>query len=239
MRRTGLVLAGLALLAAGCASPAAYWQNRWLDLADCFTLELGVGGPVGVELGASDWFTLAAGWGASVKYGFVGRHRVGPDRENGEDWHSGIYPFVPFLPTDMLCAEECGREHVQGWKRNLLLGLAHLFVGSSHLRHENQCYSPRPRDPVTALRVSETILGINMTALTEKNRGRDVPAKLADSFDLDVSGALLVAARIGLRLGQIPDFLLGWTGLDIAGDDAAGKSPPSPTPQAPQKDGTP
>ncbi len=222
MRRAALVLVGSALLAAGCASPAAYWKNRWLDLRDCFTLELGCGGPVGIEVGASDWLTLAAGWAGSQKWGFVGRHWVGPDRGNGEDWYSGIYPFVPFLPTDMMCADEGLCEPPPGWRSNPLLDLAHLLVGSSHIRHENPSAPHRTGDPVTARRVSETILGINMTALTEENRGRDVPVKLVDSFDLDFAGTLLVAARIGLRLGQVLDFLLGWTTLDIAGDDQAG-----------------
>jgi len=46
-------------------------------------------------------------------------------------------------------------------------------------------------------------------------------------------------ARVGFSFGQFLDGLLGWTTLDIAGNDEAAQSPPPPTPQTPQKDAAP
>ena len=40
------------------------------------------------------------------------------------------------------------------------------------------------------------------------------------TFDLEVGAfALILGARVGFSPGEFVDFLLGWFGVDIAGDD--------------------
>jgi hypothetical protein len=43
---------------------------------------------------------------------------------------------------------------------------------------------------------------------------------IVSSFDIEVNIGCLLGARLGFSFGQFADFLLGWFGLDIAGDDS-------------------
>lgn len=64
-------------------------------------------------------------------------------------------------------------------------------------------------------------------------------AVVADRFDIEVAATLVyLNARVGFRLGQFADFLLGWTGVDIGYDDTpaeiaapAPEPAPEPTPE--------
>ena len=38
-------------------------------------------------------------------------------------------------------------------------------------------------------------------------------------LDVEVDGAAFLGMRIGISVGELADFLLGWFGVDIAGDD--------------------
>ena len=38
-------------------------------------------------------------------------------------------------------------------------------------------------------------------------------------LDVEVDGAALLGLRVGVSVGEVADFLLGWFGADIAGDD--------------------
>jgi len=229
MRCTILALTELALLAAGCARPAAYWENRWRDLADCFAVEVGYGVGIGIEVGASDWGAAGVGCAESHKYGFVGRHPVGPTHCNNVDSQVG-FPATWFGNSLPVGAENPYRP----WIR--------LFAPLSLFYYEERHCPPIgaiDSDGGSLRRVTVSVLGVNMAALA-KNRGREEGANLADAFEVDLGATLMpVSARIGFSFGQFPDFLLGWTTLDIAGDDEAGQSPPPLTPQDTQEDAAP
>jgi hypothetical protein len=62
-------------------------------------------------------------------------------------------------------------------------------------------------------------------------------AVFVDRFDIEVAATLVyLNARVGFKLGQFADFLLGWFGVDIGYDDtppeiaAATPLPPEPAP---------
>ncbi len=93
-------------------------------------------------------------------------------------------------------------------------------------------YTGRRRD-------TASIVLLNVLAFNEK-RGRSPKAPLVDAFEVDLGATMIVPSlRAGINPAQFLDFPLGWTTLDIAGDDEPGQSPPPPTPQFPQKDATP
>ncbi|HPD16416.1 MAG TPA: hypothetical protein PLE19_15795 [Planctomycetota bacterium] len=237
MRCTWPALIGLVLLAAGCACPAAYWRNRGLDFADCFRAEAGTGIGLDIQLAATDW--LAAGVGASGSHmaGFVGRHPVGPRHGNGRNVHFG-YPLLNVLvPVALLTGEEAGHDDPL-----LLAFIAPFLLVDCQWRNAPRSdagggWFPdvKQRECSPLYRLVASGFGINFPALAVGGRGRGLRApgpKLVDAFEVDV-GATLIApsARVGFSFGQFLDFLLGWTTLDIAGDDEARESAPPPTPQ--------
>ena len=42
---------------------------------------------------------------------------------------------------------------------------------------------------------------------------------------IEVTAALLVSVRVGVNAGELLDFILGWTTLDLFGDDIASVRP--------------
>jgi hypothetical protein len=201
MRNSRLVLAVPVMLCAGCTQPGAYWGNRWFDFRDCFTLEVGVWGKgIDVDLHLTDWIATGVGGAVSSKYGFAGRRPVGDwDWCNDEDSHIGF----PVLPVVLLArgAEwvrlpaflrtDCGERKAQ--------------VGAIHGRVD--------------IKRTSSILFVNVLAFT-KNRGRNSEPKLIDAFDVDVGATFLrLSTRAGFSFGQFADFVLGFFGLDIAGED--------------------
>ena len=196
------------------------WESRWNDFRDCFTLEVGTGVGVDVTVRATDWLATGLGFSAGKKYGFAGRHPVGTRYDNNSDCHVG-FPLMTALFPCAVSAENEGRH----W-----LFLVAFLLPDTQERHgkpvpDLSYVMPADLPQVTAEGIETrvaSILGINTQALFAENRGRGPGATLVDAFEVDVGATLIaVSGRVGFSLGQFLDFVLGWTTLDIAGNDAA------------------
>lgn len=182
-----------------------YAADRALDLVDCVKFEVGYGGVADVEVRATDWVSTGLGAAGSFRWGFDGRQLVGFPRAK----HSGVthhygFPIVPI--RSWLSLEPY--EH-DGWVR--------FFYTDLWVR-DRRFFSPsqEPR------RVAKSIVLFDLTALPrfrEPGDRRD-PVR---AYDLHVGASLLGSLRIGLSPGQLADFVLGWFGGDLAGDDGAGR----------------
>ncbi|MBM4042192.1 MAG: hypothetical protein FJ290_27155 [Planctomycetes bacterium] len=218
MRPTALTLAGFALLAAGCARPAAYWHNRWLDFTQCFTLQAGYGLGLDVELHVTDWVATGVGASLGVKYGCIGGHPVGEDTEHaGPDLHLGF-------PIRQLAYLSVPEPDIQGWPPGLH-PLLMTDIASRQAGFACPFVTPSGSTPPSYLlsgqRVTASVLFLNLVAFSESG-GRRYDAKAADRFEMDIAATLLVPSfRVGFNPAEFLDFLLGWTTLDIAGDDQA------------------
>lgn len=183
---------------AGCSSPA-YWADRKRDAADIFTFTVGKGFGAKVRAGIvdvglfynSDYKGLRGG--ASFRYeenaGWQGPFHVGPNMDR-------VTP-VP-LPVN---------SELPPW---LLASSVEEFT----LPHQTDYYSVEP-EPIWA----------------SERRGKDFEAgmpyipflslsnKAYYYTQLEVAAGAGYTVRLGFNPGELLDFLLGWTTLDILGDD--------------------
>ncbi len=225
---------------AGCATAGPYWRDRWLDFADCFKGDVGYGFGAGAHVRAMELISVGAGGGYMWKHGFKGRYAgewndillgwpvanvifafdVMPEMfgggttigNDGSDIVFGIILCIPMnnasigrLPEETGSDPECSR--------------GEFFKGgfSTH-----------------------SIFGLNILALEREYPGAPErhPGKYrcppVEMFDIEAGVmAGLVGVHIGFSPGQFADFLLGWFGLYIAGDDT--RSDTAAPPEAPER----
>jgi len=214
MRCRALVLAGLTLLATGCARPASYWQNRVRDLAQCSTVAAGIGLGLDAEIHVTDWVGTGVGASVTAKYGWGIGYPVGDD--------------VSSWP--------CLERHVGFPIRHLALVCAPRWATPNELPPSGPEFLIT--DATWRIRRTASVLLVNLASF-HRGGGWVSDVRTIDRFGIDVGATLLVpSVRVGFNPAQFLDFLLGWTTLDIAGDDEAGQAPPPPTPQPLQKDAT-
>jgi hypothetical protein len=188
--KRALFLLALALAGSGCVSPQGYFRDRWADTKDIFTASVGTGG------------------GA--------RARVGP-------LNAGL-----FLNSDLagLRGGECFRLSdgplIGGDSDAVLL----LFYGDQFdLRYPPvapaKSTSPRPRYQV----VSDTLAERNkcfrsgIMPLPSPLTLFELPKTPYYYTQLEVAVGVGGTLRLGFNPGEVLDFLLGWTTLDIFRDD--------------------
>lgn len=79
-------------------------------------------------------------------------------------------------------------------------------------------------------------LGFAGVSWVHSRTGWDRPWYYLDPYytQVEVAAGFLVGARLGVNVGEIFDFLLGWTTLDICGDDISTmpEETAGPTPQS-------
>jgi hypothetical protein len=162
---------------------------------------LGIGADVEVTL--TNWLASGAGGAVSLKFGLVGRHPGG-----GIDVHAGL-PLMPVLDWLSL--------HSPDFRCPALEAYAGLwYICTDTAVRGMSLFDDSDRE-------SRSILFVNLFALCKHGRRENIQNKLVDRFDMDVGATLLpFSARLGFGWGQFVDFLVGWTGLDIAGDDTGG-----------------
>jgi len=242
----------LAVLCGGCGHPGAYLRDRATDLADCLTLEGGIGLGLDIEVHATDWLATGVGAAGSVKWGFAGRYPVGfePDRarveRNGADCHIG-FPVAPvlFWLSPLWPPPESIRE--EAWKGGLRFLVTHFAARDSGWPvvlggNVDRCaddggerVSVLPNGRVCIARPDERIFDyttetcsvflLNLSAFTQR-RGRAYKPKWVETLELNAGASLFpLSARVGLNPAQFLDFVLGWTTLDI-GDDDRSRHPP-------------
>ena len=185
------ILVPVALLAAGCAQNR-YFADRGRDAADVLTFTVGYGG------------------GGKARIGPVQIALLGMVTETGlqaGDWLplSELSFSVPDMPANMeMCMLFSGVEGVIGGRTALLRGKAYgaaamgIFSWPEHWGEQTFSF------------------GDEIEGLAE----RGYRFNRAPYFtQIEVAAALLPAVRIGLNVGEMLDFVLGWAGVDIYADD--------------------
>ena len=219
------VLLALLPLSAGCqTSIDNYFGNRARDLGECFMLQAGLGIGIDVDVKAAGLVHANAGFAA-----YFLRNSLG--------WVYGM-PRPESIGAPMWTIPSEGE-----------IG---LVVRHDSLRYFNgkerkhRCYAILPgvlsweqgaplwREPEeTMLRQGEQLRSYldesQMLAREQAERAMLRKARV-HAFDIEAGVfILIVGARVGFSPGEFLDFLLGWFGVDIAGDDV-GLEEPSDTP---------
>ena len=213
MRRAACILATAALAATGCGAFGPDMKDRGNDLADCFILKAGVGGPADLEVRATRWLATGAGAGGSVRWGLDGR-KLG----RWGQAHMGL-PFMPLLRNGSRM--DVYREPFI----RLDPASKALFIAATDVSLERGQAKP------PAARSTISILFFDLLAVPALRRKvtwaeRDPMRRPINALDLSAGASLLpVSAKIGFSPGQFLDFLLGWTTLDLGRDDAKGDAP--------------
>lgn len=214
MRTAALAIAELVFLSAGCARPATYWKNRGRDFAQCFTLAAGIGLGLDAEIHVTDWVATGVGASLSAKHGWGASYTMA---EYGSGW-------------------PCLERHVGFPIRHLAPVCAPRWATPAELP------TRAPAVLITAVtcgteRRTASLIFLDLAAFRKGGGWLEAP-KAVDRFGIDIGATLLVPSfRVGVNPARFLDFLLGWTTLDIAGNDEAGKSPPPPpAPQTPRED---
>lgn len=193
------LLAGILLIAflsTGCQTTVGnYFANRARDLGDCLALQAGIGFGLGVEAKAAGVAHLAIGGGGLsnlVSLGWAYGRLCPTGGPRGRRAPKGyVFLGFPFLQPEAHGFSIMDCLHENG------------VSGSD----EHHCYIVLPA-------LTEWLAPEKEWERRERRWAR------THAFDVEASVmALFVGARVGISPGEILDFLLGWVGIDIAGDD--------------------
>ncbi|MCZ6687975.1 MAG: hypothetical protein O7H41_00020 [Planctomycetota bacterium] len=235
----GLVLAILfaALATTGCQTTVGnYFANRGRDLSECFMVQAGLGFGLGVDVKAAGLVH------ADALMAFYARH-----------WSVGWVYGDP-RPTEMFAEEGFPFEGDQGtlfWHRSV------SSVGV--IRGAHGCFSILPavlswEDSFWLWNDIDELGEWMAEQGTTYPPGFDVEGYLKDLlmkrrpmhrwarlhvFDVEVGVFIgVVGVRAGFSPGEFLDFILGWFGVDIAGDDQHAPYPREPglTPRPSRRD---
>ena len=191
-------LASLALLAGGCRSVA---PGRMLDLGDCGTFGVGVGAGLDATIQAGALAEASLGIGHNIRY-------VGWNGHTGvTEWQNAQLSWPPSLFMSALA---------MGMRDNgcCLLPPETFYAAPEPNRMDAP---PRPGNRTPAGTESKHF-GYALPLLSEAGRRRTATFHNATRVEAEVSLGV-VSVRAGLNPLEILDFLLGFLGFDIAGDD--------------------
>jgi|GEM_PF-2029595 len=194
----------------GCATPVGnYFLNRVRDFSECFIFEAGIGYGLDVHILCTDAISTGAGYSHTNVVGIC--HGKAYD---GSNLHQGL-PVSPFFA---IFGSEGGFPPI--WITD---GVAAVNPTG-----------PAPKTNLPRYN-TQSFLFINLLAFTSgdleggtgwRNKYYYPNEDLA-VFDVEVAvTAGFFSLRVGFSLGQFVDFLLGWFGVDIGGDDRGYKAPP-------------
>ena len=182
-------------LFSGCA---AYWANRGKDFADIAKVGVGFGGGLGVDAQATDFVHPSIGVAA---VGFCVGHE---SRDVSGVWMDASV----FFPVATIMGNLLGKE------------LPEAGGGTSaHL-----CVHGERRMVIEVSRYM--VWKDRYTLKEEENKPNGKPVKVSWVKRMGVEatvGVPFVMARAGANPAELLDFLLGFTTLDIAGDDDSGQ----------------
>mgnify|MGYP000589710109 CR=1 FL=1 len=199
-----LAIALLCAALAGCSTPVGrFLARRGADLGDCVEAEAGLGWPAAPFL-----FPRASGYVMDA-----GGQAI-PVPERKTRWRSLLLPhlYMRFKLTDYLVIGNGYATPVSwGWR--------------GRYREAGRCVPILAGLP--AYRNHEEIAGTTVhtdwTVLTTRTYDEAKPgpaARTAERLWLGVSLTLLASFRLDFNLAELADFLVGWVGWDMLGDDA-------------------
>jgi hypothetical protein len=227
---------------AGCATAGTYWQDRWLDFADCFKGDVGYGFGAGAHVRATNLFSAGVGGGYMWKHGFKGR-QAGKWTDVLLGWPASNVVFAFNVIPDMYEGSTTIGNNGSDVIFGIILCIPMNYAGVGRLIKETADTPPHDPDLFEGGYYTHSIFGLNILALRrgdpstpEEPFGR-YGCPPIEMFDIEVGAmAGLVGVHIGFSLGQFADFFCGWFGLDIAGDDIRSEPATPPEDEDPEEE---
>lgn len=176
------------------SSGCAYFEQRARDFGDCFRLNAGAG--LGVSADAQVFcFKAGVGYWQGYCAGLNRKSEIGI-------WHEK-YRGIPICQIEGAMQEG--------------LGVLEAFSTSSTiLEIENSIYKNREnsRDLQESALVFIYFKSVGMTIGDPR-----METKWTDYFWINANASCFLRFNVGFNIAELFDFILGWFGLDIAGDD--------------------
>lgn len=171
-------------------SGCTYLQARGADFLDVFTLEASLGPGLHVIAHATDF--VGTGIGSSKQHGVALHGR-----------YAGMTTRVAFG------AGFVHRSSIQEPER------LHTVIGPHRAPSEDEWLSPGYQAGFMYI----PVLWFQSWGTMVESEGLGTFPRGIRTFDISVGASALVGVHLGFSPGELLDFLLGWTTLDIAGDD--------------------
>ena len=242
MKNISIILL-LAILCSGCSS-TGYMANRGRDAADIFTLTLGAGMGVKVRVGPA---MLAANQNSDLIGLRSGKFFVdGNGLVENDEFYLPI-PLHPVFPLtdkykrgrsrslnypdrtqsaikDVKPRRQVSDEEIRRWKE------ADRKLQAGYKEHPNFAdYYNKKRPSKWSDMFGTQKFSHGVGSISDK-RNKDVAArspfplvaigKKAPFYtDVEIMAGFIFSFRAGANAGELLDFILGWTGIDIYGDD--------------------
>ncbi len=200
MSKLALSLGAIALFALGCA------PGRMADLQDSVSLSLGAG--VGIAADAKVGMITHPSLGSVTASAMLG--------SDSRDVAGSFYQVSSSFPHSMFWAHKEGLPSGQvmnstGWRAAFeVKEFTAAFVAIGH-----------PTANTTDI-VSGMVEGVEAEGTLDEGRWLPLPPEMSfhEATDFQAGATLLlVSVRAGLNPLELLDFLLGFVGVDIAGDD--------------------
>jgi len=173
--------------------------DRRRDATDLFTATVGYGAGMKARVGPLQAGLLVDVTGVGVRSGDL----LGPS----DFWPEGYdTPGSWDIAATLFNVEACS-----GGKTAMQRGKAYSFITHSPLVYPQNPYRMREDDSPHSF--------ASRTQWLNENKYRHAPASFYTQIELAV--ALGPAVRLGFNPGELLDFILGWTTIDIFGDDLA------------------
>jgi hypothetical protein len=212
------VLLATGMLGGGCATTVGnYLANRARDFGECFRLE--VGGGLGIGGGVRAAGVMAIGLGGGV-HGAPGA---------GWRWGRPVVRGFDDIPWEYLDFMSWSRADDAEWE--LYLGFAHVtmqWAEGCKPRGSSKAYALLPGVWTYDTRARDPAWIWDAIPEREYHAGRQGWLRV-HAFDVEASLlAGIVGVTAGFSPGELLDFLLGWFGADLAGDDRVIAPPAAP-----------
>lgn len=189
-----IMIAGIVVFLSGCVSFNSYMVDRGNDFLDCFKADVGVGLGLDVHVLCTDAISTGAGFAMTWKAGFKGRNFG-----KWMDVHIG-------LPISL-----------GGWfnENNNNFPISDYFITGMDgwIFYKNAVDGAYETDAIILFNINKN------------NRPEDTQEglpfnDLVNAFDVEAGLTVIcVGVRVGFSFVQFADFITGWFGPDIAGDD--------------------
>ena len=198
----------------GCAGLGRYFKNRALDFADIFTAKVGGGFGISAGVNLCGIFSAYTGISKSHRIGFEGRKAV-------EDTHTVLGPpfYTLLVPVASLARGDFDRYG------NRPLGLFCVLLSVLYPGDEKIHRNPKKYLSLAAsfaeFSSADYELGLyKIGAFLGLNKDVDDPLSGGwRDYDIRIHICFFVSLEVGFNPIELTDFLLGWFGLDIMGDD--------------------
>ncbi len=206
----GVMVRAFLALALALFSGCAYLEDRGNDFADCFRGSVGIGLGAQAHAQVGPFIAGAGVWNGSCA-GHLGRH--------GGVLYEGTYLGVPLTniafpiliavtPSYITKASSAEKTSFVILAPLGLLGTSAVFRKLEGEGEDRQEFS-----------LSLCALDVGAFLQAEPDRLED----WRDLFWITVSAHAFVGFEVGFNLAEFADFLMGWFGIDLCGDDGRGK----------------